>query len=824
MNAEYTRHVAERAEKGLPPLALNKAQVTELCEKLQKNDATAELAELLANRVVPGVDPAAEVKADFLLALATGAKKSPVLTAERAVELLGTMGGGYNAKALVKLLAPQTAGEKIAAHAADALAQTILVFSDFDAVENLRRAGNPHAQKVMESWAKAEWFTRRPAFPQTLKLRVYKVNGTITTDDFSPAAHAVSRPDIPLHALAMGESLFPEALEFMAAARRNGESVVFAGDTVGVGSSRKSATNSLIWHIGEDIPFVPNKRRGGVCLGTTIAPIFFNTFEDAGGLPISCDVGKLATGALVTIDFQNGKITAENGETLSTFTLNPVTLPDEFRAGGRVPLIIGKALSARAAAALNRPAPDCFIKAAASQNSRPAGYTLAQKMVGRACGCEGIMPGTTCQPQMTTVGSQDTTGPMTRDELTELACLKFSAPLFMQSFCHTAAYPKEKDKEMHRTLPEFVTARGGLALKPGDGIIHSWLNRLLLPDTVGTGGDSHTRFPLGISFPAGSGLVAFAAALGSMPLDMPESVLVKISGELPAGITLRDIVNYIPLHAIELGLQSEFGKGDKNVFNGRILEIEGKTRDLTVEEAFELSNASAERSAAACTVDLSLDAVKDWLQKSITTIKGLLDAGYQSAPALEARVKAMEAWLAKPELLRRDENAEFAQIIDIDCAKITEPVLALPNNPDSVGWLSAHAGRAVDEVFIGSCMTNLSHFREAAKLLKGKKIGVKRLWITPPTRLERATLETEGVIKAFADAGARIEISGCSLCMGNQARVEDNAVVFATSTRNFNERMGHGAQVYLGSARLAAVVALLGKIPTKEEYFAAVRG
>lgn len=821
MNPEYEKHVAERAEKGLPPLALDKTQTAELCGLLCRPGAAPELAELLAGRVVPGVDPAAEVKAKFLLALAQGEKQSPVITPEKAVELLGTMNGGYNVKELLKLLDPETAGAKIAEKAADALSRCILIFSDFDAVEALRQAGNIYAGLVMESWARADWFTARPALPDEMALCVYKVDGTITTDDFSPAAHAVSRPDIPLHALAMGESLFPDALKFMADARARGEKVVFAGDTVGVGSSRKSATNSLIWHIGDDIPFVPNKRRGGLCLGTTIAPIFFNTFEDAGGLPIACDVGKLRTGMRVTVDFRAGKITGEGGEVLSVFKLNPATLPDEFRAGGRVPLIIGKALSERAAAALGLPAPDCFIKAprpAAETDARA--FTLAQKMVGRACGRDGVLPGETCSPKMTTVGSQDTTGPMTRDELTELACLKFSAPLFMQSFCHTAAYPKEKDKEMHRTLPGFVTARGGLALRPGDGIIHSWLNRLLLPDTVGTGGDSHTRFPLGISFPAGSGLVAFAAALGYMPLDMPESVLVKISGKLPAGLTLRDVVNYIPLRAVELGLQSEFGHGDKNVFNGRILEIEGLTRELTVEEAFELSNASAERSAAACTVDLSENAVKAWLQKSIETIRGLLADGYQSAPALESRVREMEKWLEKPELLRRDADAEYAQTIDIDCAKITEPVLALPNNPDSVGWLSAQSGRAVDEVFIGSCMTNLSHFREAAKLLKGKKIGVKRLWITPPTKLERAALEAEGVIQTFADAGARIEISGCSLCMGNQARVADNAVVFATSTRNFNERMGHGAQVYLGSARLAAVVALLGKIPTKEEYFA----
>lgn len=821
MNPEYAKHVAERAAQGLPPLALSREQTTELCEKLSRPDATPELARLLAERVVPGVDPAAEVKADFLFALATGAKTSPVVAPAQAVAMLGAMGGGYNAKALIKLLDPATAGAERAAQAAEALSRCILIFSDFDAVDALRRAGNPHARKTLESWAKAEWFTARPPLPERLRLRVYKVDGTITTDDFSPAAHAVSRPDIPLHALAMGESLFPDAIKFMAGARAKGERVLFAGDTVGVGSSRKSATNSLIWHIGDDVPGVPNKRRGGVCLGTTIAPIFFNTFEDAGGLPIAADAGKLKTGMLVDVDFANGKITDEKGATLTTFALSPATLPDEFRAGGRVALIIGRALSERAAAALELPAPDCFVKTPApAGKDGKAAYTLAQKMVGRACGVDGVLPGAACQPRMTTVGSQDTTGPMTRDELTELACLKFSTPLFMQSFCHTAAYPKEKDKEMHRTLPGFVTARGGVALRPGDGIIHSWLNRLLLPDAVGTGGDSHTRFPLGISFPAGSGLVAFAAALGSMPLAMPESVLVKIGGKLPAGLTLRDVVNYIPLRAIELGLQSEFGKGDKNVFNGRILEIEGLTRELTVEEAFELSNASAERSAAACTVDLSIEAVRDWLQKSVATIKALLAEGYQSAPALEARAQAMEAWLEKPELLRRDADAAFAQVIDIDCAQITEPVLALPNNPDNVGWLSAQAGRAVDEVFIGSCMTNLSHFREAARLLKGKKIGVKRLWITPPTRLERATLEEEGVIQTFLDAGARVEIPGCSLCMGNQARVADDAVVFATSTRNFNERMGHGAQVYLGSARLAAVVALLGKIPTKEEYFA----
>ncbi|MDR0867250.1 MAG: bifunctional aconitate hydratase 2/2-methylisocitrate dehydratase [Planctomycetota bacterium] len=816
---------AEKTDRpaGIPPMPLNAEQTAALCEKLTSASATACDAQALSERVPPGVAPAAKVKAEFLSAIATGAKKSAVIAPAPAVALLGSMYGGYNVSALIKLLASPLADE-----AAAALSQTILVFADFDAVAQLAQSGNRAAQKVLENWANAAWFTARPALPATMRLRVYKVSGVVTTDDLSPAKDAVTRPDIPLHALSLGGASFPDAIDFMADARRRGEKVAFAGDTVGVGSSRKSASNSLIWHIGDDIPFVPNKRRGGVVLGATIAPIFFNTFEDAGGLPLVCDVSRLTTGQLITVNFSTGKITGESGETLTTFNLQPATLPDEYRAGGRIPLIIGKALTAQAAAAvkgnyeLRVTKDESLFTPAPAPKKIPAGWTLAQKIVGKACGKNGVAPGESCQPQITTVGSQDTTGPMTRDELTELACLQFAAPFVLQSFCHTAAYPQEKDKETHATLSQFFTERGGFALRPGDGIIHSWLNRLLLPDTVGTGGDSHTRFPLGISFAVGSGLAAFAAALGSMPLDMPESVLVKIVGQLPRGITWRDAVNYLPIRAVELGLQSEFGKGEKNVFNGRILEIEGLTRQMPVEEAFEWSCASAERSAAACTVDLAEDAVVAWLNDSVKIIDGLIAGGYQARVALEKRRASISEWLKKPALTRRDANAEFAATLELDVAQIREPALALPNNPDAAGWLSDHAGRALDEVFIGSCMTNREQFRAAAQILRGKKIAVNRLWITPPTRLDREVLEREGVWKVFADAGARLEIPGCSLCMGNQARVADDATVFSTSTRNFNNRMGDGAQVFLGSALLAAVAATLGRLPTKEEYFARV--
>ena len=817
MNQDYYRHLEERAAQGIPPLPLNAEQTAQLCGLLENPPAGREdeLYGLLAQRVSPGVDPAAKVKAAFLAELGKGNKKSAVISPEKAVELLGTMLGGYNVGYLVEFLAHKT----LAPFAAAALKNVVLIFDYFRTVKELMDGGNAHARSVIESWANAEWFTSRPALPEKIRAKVFKVDGETNTDDFSPASHAPTRPDIPLHALAMGESRFPGGIETIAKFRAEGFEVAFAGDTVGTGSSRKSATNSLIWHIGSDIPHVPNKRRGGVVLGSSIAPIFFNTFEDSGGLPIRCEVGGLHTGMVIEIDTRKGQIAAEDGRVVTQFSLTPATMADEFRAGGRVPLIIGRKLTAQAREALGLGVSAIFTDSPAIVPATGQGYTLAQKMVGRACGKAGVLPEETCEPQMSTVGSQDTTGPMTRDEMTELACLKFQAPLVMQSFCHTAAYPNERDRKMHKSLPDFISGRGGVALRPGDGIIHSWLNRLLLPDTVGTGGDSHTRFPLGISFPAGSGLVAFAAALGCMPLDMPESVLVRLRGQFREGITLRDAVNYIPLAAIEAGMQSEFGKGTKNVFNSRIMEIEGLTRELTVEQAFELSCASAERSAAACTVDLGEEQVALYLRSNAALMRKMLDAGYADAPALRRRIEEVERWLQKPELLRRDANAQFAATLELDVGNIAEPALALPNNPDNVGWLSAHAGRPVDEVFVGSCMTNIGHFRAVAAVLKSRKPAVKRLWITPPTKMDHIVLEREGVLQSLQKAGARIEIPGCSLCMGNQARVDDNVTVFSTSTRNFDNRMGKGAQIFLGSAELAAVVALCGKLPTPEEYF-----
>ncbi len=819
MNPQYLAHVQERASLGIPPLPLNADQTTELCRLLENPPAGEgeNLLRLLADRVSPGVDPAAEVKATFLANVAMGTKACALITREKAVELLGTMLGGYNVGYLISFLKEPS----LAPLAAQALKQTILVFDSFKQVRELCEAGNAHARGVMESWAKAEWFTSKPELPALIKAKVFKVDGEINTDDFSPAGQAPTRPDIPLHALAMGETRFPGGLQTIANFRDEGYEVAFAGDTVGTGSSRKSATNSLMWHTGKDIPFVPNKRRGGVVLGSSIAPIFFNTFEDSGGLPLRCDVSALKTGMLIAIDTRAGTVCDESGAVLTRFTLTPATMADEYRAGGRVALIIGRKLTSRACAALGLPECRVFIQPEqAAGGAAQGGFTLAQKMVGKACGKAGVRAGESCEPEMTTVGSQDTTGPMTRDELTELACLSFQAPMVMQSFCHTAAYPKETDKKMHKTLPAFITGRGGVALQPGDGIIHSWLNRLLLPDTVGTGGDSHTRFPLGISFPAGSGLVAFAAALGCMPLDMPESVLVKLRGAFREGITLRDVINYLPIAAIDRGLQSPFGKGTENVFNSRILEIEGMTRELSAEQAFELSCAAAERSAAACTVELSVEEAVQYVRSNVALMRMMVQMGYQSAGALKARIAAAEAWLAKPELLRRDADAQYAATLELDISNIQEPALALPNNPDNVGWLSAHSGRAVDDVFIGSCMTNIGHFRAAARILKGKKLGAKRLWITPPTRMDKDQLDREGILAVFAEIGARIEIPGCSLCMGNQARVEDNVTVFSTSTRNFDHRMGKGAQVYLGSAELAAVVALEGKLPTPESYFA----
>ncbi len=820
MIEQYLQHVAERKALGVPPLPLTAEQTSAACALLEKPPAGHEklLVELIEDRVPPGVDPAARVKAEFLGRLARGEASSPLITASRAVELLGTMLGGFNVPQLLGLLDHPT----LALTAARALADTLFVFDGFDQVAERAQGGSAMARSVLEAWAAAEWFTRRPALPAELEVVVFKVDGEINTDDFSPASHATTRPDIPLHAQVMGESKFPGGLATIAELGRGGRQVAFVGDVVGTGSSRKSACNSVIWHIGRDIPHVPNKRTGGVILGGVIAPIFFNTAEDSGALPIQCDVSALRTGQVITISLAKGELSSADGAVLARFELAPSTLRDEVRAGGRVPLIIGKQLTARARQTLGLPPSELFAVPPVVHHEG-VGYTLAQKMVGRACGVDGVHPGTACLARMTSVGSQDTTGPMTADEIKELACLSFQADLVMQSFCHTAAYPRPVDETMHAALPVFMQERAGVALKPGDGVIHSWLNRMILPDTVGTGGDSHTRFPVGISFPAGSGLVAFAGALGFMPLEMPESVLVRLSGRLREGITLRDVVNAIPYEAIQRGLLTVAKKGKKNAFNGRILEIEGLP-NLHVEQAFELTDASAERSAAAATIALSPDTVASFLRSNVALLETMIADGYGDGRTLEKRVAAMRAWLAAPRLLERDANAEYAAVLDIDLDTLTEPIVACPNDPDDVRLLSAVAGRPVDEVFIGSCMTNIGHFRAAARILGGAPVAVKRLWIAPPTRMDRDQLESEGVLAALADSGARIELPGCSLCMGNQARVDDGATVFSTSTRNFDNRLGKGAQVFLGSAEVAAACARLGRIPTPAEYLALVKG
>ncbi|ROR32300.1 bifunctional aconitate hydratase 2/2-methylisocitrate dehydratase [Inmirania thermothiophila] len=815
----YRKHVEERAEQGVPPLPLDAAQVRALTELLCDPPAGEEafLLDLLTQRVPPGVDEAARVKAEFLAAVARGERTCPVISRERAVELLGTMLGGYNIEPLVALLDDALLGEA----AARALKGTLLVFDAFDAVA-AKAADNPHAEAVIRAWAEAEWFTSRPPVPERITVTVFKVPGETNTDDLSPASEAWSRPDIPLHAQSMLMNRMPGALETIAGLRGKGHPVAFVGDVVGTGSSRKSATNSLLWHIGEDIPYVPNKRQGGVVLGGKIAPIFFNTLEDSGALPIECDVSGLETGDVITILPYAGRIENEAGETVATFALKTEVLLDEVRAGGRIPLIIGRNLTARARRHLGLPESEVFRRPRQPADTG-RGYTLAQKIVGRACGVEGVRPGTYCEPRMTTVGSQDTTGPMTRDELKELACMRFQADLVMQSFCHTAAYPRPVDVQTHKTLPQFIVERGGVALRPGDGIIHSWLNRMLLPDTVGTGGDSHTRFPLGISFPAGSGLVAFAAAMGVMPLDMPESVLVRFKGEMRPGITLRDLVNAIPYAALQQGLLTVAKEGKKNVFSGRILEIEGLPQ-LKVEQAFELADASAERSAAACTVRLDKEPVIEYLRSNVALLRWMIAQGYRDADALRRRIEAMEAWLADPQLLEPDADAEYAAVIEIDLAEITEPLLACPNDPDDVRPLSEVAGTRIDEVFIGSCMTNIGHYRAAAHVLEaaGGQVPV-RLWIAPPTRMDQAELVEEGYYSVFGRAGARMEMPGCSLCMGNQARVADEATVVSTSTRNFPNRMGRGAKVFLASAELAAVAAALGRLPSPEEYLERVR-
>ncbi|WP_324282138.1 bifunctional aconitate hydratase 2/2-methylisocitrate dehydratase [Cyanobacterium aponinum UTEX 3221] len=815
----YHQHVEERAKLGIPPLPLNAEQTSHLCEMLQNppEELKEELMMLLRDRIPPGVDEASYVKAGFLTAVAKGELTSPIISKQGAVSLLGTMMGGYNVQSLVSLL--KSADNTVASEAANALSKTLLVFDAFNDVLELSE-NNSYAKQVIDAWAEASWFISKPKVAESITVTVFKVPGETNTDDLSPAPHATTRPDIPLHALAMLESRMPEGLETIAKLKQKGHPVAYVGDVVGTGSSRKSAINSVLWHLGEEIPFVPNKKSGGYVLGGKIAPIFFNTAEDSGALPIECDVTNLNTGDVITIYPYEGKITNENGDTITTFTLKPETILDEVRAGGRIPLLIGRALTDKTRQALGLEPSTLFVRPQAPADTGK-GFTLAQKMVGKACGVEGIRPGTSCEPMMTTVGSQDTTGPMTRDELKELACLGFNADLTLQTFCHTAAYPKPVDIKTHKELPDFFSTRGGVALRPGDGIIHSWLNRMLLPDTVGTGGDSHTRFPLGISFPAGSGLVAFAAALGAMPLDMPESVLVKFTGELQPGVTLRDIVNAIPWVAMQEG-KLTVGKENKiNVFNGRIMEMEGLP-DLKVEQAFELTDATAERSCSGSTIKLSEETVAEYLRSNVSLMKNMIARGYQDARTLLRRIAKMEEWLANPSLMSADENAEYADIITVNLSEIKEPIVAAPNDPDNVKLMSECAGDKVDEVFIGSCMTNIGHYRAAAKILEGAGTVKGRLWICPPTRMDEQQLRNEGVYGVFAAAGARTEMPGCSLCMGNQARVEDGATVFSTSTRNFNNRMGKGARVYLGSAELAAVCALLGKIPTVEEYSAIV--
>jgi len=813
----YLRHEEERNAQGIPALPLNPEQTAELCKLLQNPPSGKEefLLNLFTERVSPGVDPAAEVKAGFLAEILSGKSTSPLIDKKSAIKILGTMIGGYNVKPLVEALKTTD----LADEAACALAGITLVYDAFDEVLELSKS-NAAAKKVIESWANAEWFTSKAGVPETIKVKVYKVDGEINTDDFSPAGDAWSRPDIPLHALAMGKTRFPTGNAEIAKFRAEGCQVAFVGDVVGTGSSRKSACNSVLWHIGNEIPAVPNKKTGGVIIGGVIAPIFFNTAQDSGALPLKMDVTKFNTGDVIIINTAKGVVTNEGGEELTTFEIKPNTVPDEFRAGGRIPLIIGRALTDKARAALGLPATDIFTLPVNPTAKPGQGYSLAQKMVGRACDVEGILPGTACEPKMTTVGSQDTTGPMTADELKELACLKFQAPMFMQSFCHTAAYPKPADVKMHKNLPGFIAERAGVALRPGDGVIHSWLNRLLVPDTVGTGGDSHTRFPIGISFPAGSGLVAFAGAMGFMPLDMPESVLVRFKGKFNPGITLRDAVNAIPYWAIKQGLLTVPKKNKVNIFNGRILEMEGLP-ELSVEQAFELTDAAAERSAAAGCIQLSEESVCTYLRSNIALMEKMIEEGYQDPQTLRNRIDAVKEWLKNPQLLKADSNAEYAAVIEIDLAEITEPILACPNDPDDVKLLSDVAGTSIQDVFLGSCMTNIGHFRAAAEIWRGQKFNPNvRTWICPPTRMDQQQLKDEALFSVYSAMGARIEIAGCSLCMGNQARVPDGVNMFSTSTRNFDDRIGNGAQVYLGSAELGAVTSTLGKLPTPDEYLA----
>ena len=830
----YRAHVAERAALGIPPLPLSAKQTGDVIELLKAPPAGEEatLVDLITYRVPAGVDDAAKVKASYLAAVAHGTEKCSLLSREKATELLGTMLGGYNIGPLVDLLDDAMVGTV----AATGLKKTLLMFDQFHDVSEKAKAGNANAKSVMQSWADAEWFTSRPEVPKSITVSIFKVAGEINTDDLSPAPDAWSRPDIPLHALAMHKNPRPGVtpedegkrgpVKFLQDLRAKGNVVAYVGDVVGTGSSRKSATNSVLWFTGEDIPFVPNKRFGGVCLGSKIAPIFYNTMEDSGALPIELDVSQMAMGDVVELRPYEGKA-MKDGKVIAEFALKSEVLFDEVRAGGRIPLIIGRGLTTKAREALGLPVSTLF-RLPQNPVDTKKGFTLAQKMVGRACGLpvvngnqQGVRPSTYCEPKMTSVGSQDTTGPMTRDELKDLACLGFSADLVMQSFCHTAAYPKPVDVKMHHELPDFMSTRGGVPLRPGDGIIHSWLNRMLLPDTVGTGGDSHTRFPIGISFPAGSGLVAFGAATGVMPLDMPESVLVRFKGTMQPGVTLRDLVNAIPLYAIKAGLLTVAKQGKKNIFSGRILEIEGLP-DLKVEQAFELSDASAERSAGGCTVHLNKEPIIEYITSNITMLKWMIATGYSDVRTINRRIAAMEAWLADPQLLKGDADADYAAVIEIDLAGIHEPILACPNDPDDVKTLSEVAGTVIEEVFIGSCMTNIGHFRAASKLLEGKRDIPVKLWVAPPTKMDAKQLSEEGHYGVLGSAGARMEMPGCSLCMGNQAQVKEGATVFSTSTRNFPNRLGKNSNVYLGSAELGAICSRLGRIPTKAEYMEGV--
>ena len=815
MLKEYRKHEQERRAQGIPALALNAEQVADLVELIKEPPVGEEdfILDIFSNKVPAGVDQAAYVKAAFLTDVANSKVSTPLITCESATSLLGTMLGGYNVQPLISLLNNEEVGDA----AVEALSNTLLIFDSFHDVFELSKT-NERAKKVISSWAEAEWFLNKPAVPEHITAMVLKVDGEINTDDLSPGPEAWSRPDIPLHALTMLQNTdFKDPIGTINKLEESDNPVAFVGDVVGTGSSRKSATNSLLWHIGDDIPYIPNKRTGGICLGGKIAPIFFNTLEDSGTLVLECDVTKMELGDCINIYPHEGRICSSNsGKELSSFDLKNPTLLDEVRAGGRIPLIIGRSLTDRTREALSEKSSTVFVRPE-SQKKSDKGYTLAQKMVGRACGVEGIRPGTYCEPRLSTVGSQDTTGPMTRDELKELACLGFSADLVMQSFCHTVAYPKPSDIETHHTLPDFIQTRGGVALKPGDGIIHSWMNRMLLPDMVGTGGDSHTRFPLGISFPAGSGLVAFGATLGSMPLDMPESVLVKFTGTMQPGITLRDLVNAIPYAALKTGNLTLEKEGKINVFSGRCMEIEGLP-DLKVEQAFELSDASAERSSSGCTIKLNKEPIIEYLNSNIVLMRWLISEGYGDERTIERRAQAMEAWLENPELLEADEDAEYAEVIEINLDEIKEPLLACPNDPDDIKPLSEVANTKIDEVFIGSCMTNIGHFRAAGNLLKEAKDVPTRLWIVPPTKMDEHQLIEENYYEIFEKSGARTEVPGCSLCMGNQARVEDNSTVVSTSTRNFPNRLGKGADVFLASAELAAISSILGYLPSIGEY------